>query len=180
MTRRVITSTVTMLALIGLVVTGAVWGWNALFAPLPEGATAVVEPRPTCATETVGPGKKVRARQVRVSVFNAGSRSGLAGQTLDALAKRGFLPGEVGNAPNDVKVRKVQVWSSTKGDPRARLVARQFGKKVKVRFSEEDLGAGVDVVVGDRFRNLVKAPRAVAVEERQEFCLPTEPAEPVD
>lgn len=180
MSRRVITSAVTMIVLIGLLVGGAVWGWRSLFAPLPEDVTTTVEPQPTCATETVGPNEKLRSNQVRVSVFNAGSRSGLAGQTLDALVKRGFRPGDIGNAPDDLKVRKVQVWSSVKGDPRARLVARQFGKKVKVRFSDEDLGAGVDVIVGDRFRKLVKAPRAMAVKQKQEFCLPVEPADLVD
>jgi hypothetical protein len=180
MARRAITSAVTMMVLIGMLVAGAVWGWSSLFAPLPEDATSAVQPTPTCATQIVRPGKKVRSGQVRVSVFNAGSRSGLAGQTLDALVDRGFLPGDVGNAPEDRKVRKVQVWSTVENDPRARLVARQFGKKVKVRFSDEDLGAGVDVIVGDRHRNLVKAPRRMNVDKLHEFCVPVDPAEPID
>ena len=32
----------------------------------------------------------------------------------------------------------MQVWSTVEGDPRARLVARQFGTSVKVRFSDEE------------------------------------------
>lgn len=176
---RAITSAVTLLALIGLLLLGAVWGWRSLFAPLPEAPRGVAEPGPTCTTELVEVGERLRAGQVRVSVFNAGTRSGLAGQTLDALVERGFLPGDVGNAPEDVRVRKVQVWSTVEDDPEARLVARQFGKNVKVRFSDEDLGPGVDVVVGDRFRRLVRAPRALRVHEPQEVCVPVETTEPL-
>lgn len=177
MGHRVITSAVTMFALIGLLVLGAVWGWNSLFAPLPEDVTAPEEPGPTCDTQSVKAGQRLRAGQVLVSVFNAGSRSGLAGQTVDALVERGFLPGDVGNAPSDLEVKKVQIWSTVKGDPQARLVARQFGKTVKVRFSDEDLGPGVDVVVGDGYRNLVAAPKTLRVREPIEFCVPVEPTD---
>lgn len=180
MTRRVLTSAVTMVVLVVMLIFGAVWGWNSLFAPLPEEPTVAGEPEETCAPQTIGPQSPLRTDQVRVSVYNAGSRSGLAGQTLDALVDRGFLPGDIGNAPEDLTVRKVQVWAETRNEPRARLVARQFGKNVKVRVSQEDLGAGVDVVVGDRFRNLVKAPRQIRVQDREEFCIPVEPVEPVD
>jgi hypothetical protein len=166
-----------MFALIGLLVLGTVWGWNSLFAPLPEDALSGEEPAPTCSTQRVDAGGKLRSDQVQVSVFNAGGRSGLAGQTLDALLERGFLPGDIGNAPSDLEVPKVQVWSTVKGDPQARLVARQFGKNVKVRFSDEDLGPGVDVIVGDGYRTLAPAPKTLRVQEPLDFCLPTEPSE---
>jgi hypothetical protein len=166
-----------MLALIGLLVAGAVWGWSSLFAPLPEDALSGEQPAPTCDVQRVEAGERLRSDLVRVSVFNAGSRSGLAGQTVDALVERGFLPGDVGNAPSDLKVRKVQVWSTTKDDPQARLVARQFGPNVKVRFSDEDLGPGVDVIVADGFRNLAPAPKAIRVDEPLEFCVPALPSE---
>jgi len=171
MGRRAITTAVTMLALIGILVLGAVWGWRSLFAELPESPTAA-EPAPTCATETLAAGQRVRARQVRVSVFNAGTRSGLAGDTLDRLRRRGFTAGDTGNAPSDLDVRRVQVWSTVEDDPRAQLVARQFGKKTRVRFSDEDLGPGVDVIVGDRFDRLSKAPRSLRVREAREICVP--------
>lgn len=178
MTRRHITTTITMLALIGLLVLGAAWGWKALFAELPDTFTATEEPAPTCTTQAVKAGEQIRSKQVRVSVFNGGTRSGLAGQTLDALMKRGFLPGDTDNAPSDIEVRIVQVWSTEEDDPRARLVARQFGKDVKVRFADEDLGPGVDVIVGDKFNRLVKAPRTLTVKQSQEFCAPLPSTEP--
>jgi hypothetical protein len=176
---RHVTATVTMLVLIGLLVLGAVLGWRTLFAELPGGDVTAEEPSPTCTMEQVEAGGKVRAGQVQVSVFNGGTRSGLAGDTLDALTKRGFVSGDLGNAPSDIDVRRVQVWSMEEDDPRARLVARQFGPKVKVQFADEDLGTGVDVIVGDRFRALAKAPRALTVDEDVEFCAP-EPVEPTE
>jgi hypothetical protein len=117
---------------------------------------------------------------VEVSVFNGGTRSGLAGETLDALARRGFASGEVGNAPSDLRVLRVQVWSTEKNDPAARLVARQFGPGVKVKLTDEDLGGGVDVIVGDEFERLSPAPRKIKVQKAQEYCIPVETVEPLD
>lgn len=177
MGRREIISAVTMMALIGILALGAVWGWRSLFAPLPE-TDAAGEPAPTCRTELVEAGQRIRSRQVRVSVFNNSNRSGLAGTTLDKLLNRGFIAGDAANAPSNLRVRKVEVWSTVENDPRARLVARQFGKGVRVRFSDEDLGPGVDVIVGDRFQDLVKAPRAIRVKQQHEVCVPIDSADP--
>jgi hypothetical protein len=179
--RRHITSAVTMLVLVGILVLGAVWGWRSLFAELPGTEATAEEPAGECTVEEVDAGEKLRSKQVRVSVFNGGTRAGLAGQTLDALMNRGFLAGQIGNAPSDLDVRRVQVWSTVENDPAARLVARQFGKNVKVRYSDEDLGTGVDVIVGNGFDGLRKAPRAIAVKTSREVCLPVDPAdEPLD
>jgi hypothetical protein len=179
--RRQIVSAVTMLVLVGILVLGAVWGWRSLFAELPGTEATAEEPTEECTIEEVDAGEKLRSKQVRVSVFNAGTRAGLAGQTLDALLNRGFLPGDIGNAPPDLNVRRAQVWSSVEGDPAARLVARQFGKNVKVRYVEDPPGTGVNVVVGDGFDGLRKAPRAMAVKTSREVCVPVDPLdEPLD
>lgn len=167
-----------MLGLTGILVLGATWGWKALFAEVPGIGLTVEEPGPTCTPEQVEAGSKLRARQVQVSVYNGGSRSGLAGETMDALARRGFAEGEVGNGPSKPHVRRVQVWSTTKDDPAARLVALQFGRDVKVRVTEEDLGTGVDVIVGNEFERLSRAPRAIRVAEAQELCVPVETPSP--
>jgi hypothetical protein len=72
----------------------------------------------------------------------------------------------------------VQVWTTERDDLRAKLVARQFGKQARVRVTDEDLGPGVDVVVGNRMRPLVKAPRSLRVRQPEEVCVPvpTDPA----
>lgn len=180
MGRRQLLTAVTMLALTGILVLGASWGWKALFAEVPGLGLTVEEPVAKCTPEQVEAGGKLRARQVQVSVYNGGTRSGLAGETLDALVKRGFADGEVGNAPSKVNVRRVQVWTTTKGDPAARLVALQFGKDVKVTVTEEDLGAGVDVLVGNEFERLRRAPRAIKVGKAQELCVPVPTPSPTE
>lgn len=174
MKRQAIVSTVTLLALCGLLAAGAVVGWNTMTADVPSVAPAP-KPSPACAPEEVQAGQRIRSRQVTVSVYNGGTREGLADQTLDALTRRGFIAGEVGNAPSDIKVRRVQVWSTVEDDIRARLVARQFGKRTKIRYADEELGPGVDVIVGNGFRKgLVKAKRSLRVKSEQRVCLPVE------
>lgn len=172
MDRRQITTGVTLMALCGLLALGAVWGWKSLFAEVPTGTQAAEETGPTCTTEQVAAGQRLRSSQVTVSVFNGGNRSGLADSTLAALEKRGFRPGALGNAPDGITVKRVQIWSTQENDPAAQLVARQFGETKQVRFRDEDLGPGVDVIVGNNFKGLVKAPRAVKLEQPEDVCVP--------
>jgi hypothetical protein len=108
---------------------------------------------------------------VTVSVFNAGGRSGLADQTLGELTARGFIAGEIGNAPRDVSdVKFVRVLAPKRNDPAALLVARQFGPQTLVQPRAEDLGRGVDVIVGDKFAGLVKAPRKIKARAAGSGC----------
>ena len=170
--RRHLITGITLIGLCVLVVWAAMWGWRSLFADLPDTGLLASDPTPACQPVHVKAGSKVRAKVVEVSVFNSGERQGLAGETLDALIERGFIGGEVGNAPRNVSVAKAQVWTTERGDPRARLVARQLGKKVKVHITKKDLGSGVDVVLGDRFQRLSRAPRAVTAKKAKQFCVP--------
>jgi hypothetical protein len=171
MRRQHVISTITMLALCGLLVAAAMVGWNALFAELPSDQPTDAA-APTCTPEEVKAGERIRSRQVTVSVYNSGTQDGLAQQTLRALKRRGFVAGDVGNAPSDINVRRVQVWSTEKKDVRARLVARQFGKRTTIRHADEELGPGIDVIVGNGFNGLVKAKRSLRVKSEQEVCVP--------
>jgi hypothetical protein len=172
MTGRHLTTAVTLAVLCVVLVIGLVVGVDKLFAPLPEDPLAVSpEPSPTCQPTSVEKGERLHSRAVVVSVFNAGTRAGLADRTLVALTRRGFKEGEVGNAPADAKVRFARVWTTEENDAAARLVALQLGRHVRVVVGEEDLGEGVDVLVGNRFAGLVKAPRSIAVRKTQEVCV---------
>jgi hypothetical protein len=151
-------SAVTLAALVGLLVVGAFVGWRTLTAPVPEGADTTQAAGPGC-DDGVARGDVIRPPDVTVSVYNAGTRAGLAGQTMSQLEARGFIPADVGNAPEDLQdVDFVRVLAPSKEDPAARLVALQFGQNTLVEPVEENLGPGVEVVVGDRFVGLVKAP----------------------
>lgn len=159
-----------MMVLVGLLIVGAVVGAQKLFAPIPE-SKPVAEPSPTCTIEAEK-GERLRIRDVRVNVFNGGTEAGLAGGTMRALAKRGFARGEVGNAPRDTGVRRVQVWIQDGEEAAGRLVARNFGPKVKVvKPKGADFADGVDVIVGNRFpEKLGKKVKSVKVRQPLEVC----------
>ncbi len=162
---------ITFVVLVAILGVGAVVGWKAVSTPVPSLTDDAPSDEPTC-REGLAPGDVVRTGDVTVSVFNAGKRSGLADQTLGELTARGFLAGEVGNAPGDVgSVKFVRVLAPRQDDPAAQLVARQFGPKTLVQPTDEDLGAGVDVVVGDKFRGLAKkAPRRLQAKTAGSGC----------
>lgn len=172
--RRHLLTVVTMVGLCVLVVWAAMWGWRSLFADLPSSPLLATDRTPACQRVHVSAGDKIHARQVQVSVYNSGNRQGLASDALDALIERGFLAGEVGNAPSNVHVPRAQVWSTKRGDARARLVARQFGPNVQIRITKKNLGSGVDVVLGDRFGHLKQAPLVVKARKAQTFCVPVQ------
>lgn len=171
MTGRRITAAVTMLVLLGILVAGAVLGWRFLVGGTDSASEPTDESSSSaCPSPEPGAPKRLSSRQVRVSVYNAGNRSGVANSTLDALLRRGFVAGDAANAPDGVKVRRVQVWTTVQDDPMARLVALQFGKRTPVIVSDEELGPGVDVIVGNGFDRLRKAPRSLPVDELPEAC----------
>ncbi len=171
--KRSVVSGVTLLVLVGLLVTGAFIGWQQLKAPLPSGSddeNRSVVSGPRC-KDGVKRGDVVRPRDVTVSVYNAGSRTGLAGQTMSELEARGFIAGQVGNAPDDMAdVNFVRVLAATKTDPAARLVALQFGANTLIEAVKEDLGPGVEVIVGDGFLGLVRAPEEIKAQAAGSGC----------
>ncbi len=66
-------------------------------------------------------------------------------------------------------VKKVLVRTSLPNSAQARLVAAQFG--VDVTVSAVDLGPGVDVVVGNKFKGLVAGvPTTLTYTDEQEVC----------
>jgi hypothetical protein len=179
-THRHLTTAITLLVLVGILVVGAVVGSRSLFAPLPGKGQAAGTPTPTCSTQTLRKGQRIRSTQVQVSVFNGGTRSGLADETLKSLAKRGFTSGTTGNAPTSTTVKRVRVYTTTTNDLSAVLVARQFGRSTKVVVSDTDLGPGVDVVVGNRLHGLTKARHVIKVRKSSSVCVPVPSASPTD
>ncbi len=171
MTTRHLTTAVTMAVLCVIVVIAGVIGFNSLFAPLPgaeEDSSAAASP--SCEAPSVTKRVRLRSDEVTVNVFNAGTRSGLAGATVDSFRARGFQGGLIGNAPADTSVRRAQVWIAEGEEDAGRLVARQLGPRTPVVTRDEDLGDGIDVVVGNGFRALVRAPRTIVVKVDASGC----------
>ena len=158
-------SLLTLVALAAVVLLAAAWGWRATTEPLPERADP-----PLCVDTTIPAGETVAREQVAVSVYNASSRNGLAGTTLDMLVERGFVGADTGNAPRGTEVLGVQVWSNDPENPAARLVAQQFRNAQIV--PGDPLGRGVTVIVGEEFKKLGKDVDSVEASADATICSP--------
>lgn len=171
MTTRHLTTAVTLAVLCVILVVAAVFGFNSLFAPLPGAEdTPAANPSPSCEAPTGKKRERLRSNEVTVNVYNAGTRSGLAGATVDAFRARGFRGGLIGNAPSGTKVRRAQVWIAEGEEAAGKLVARQLGPRTPVVTPDEDLADGIDVVIGNGFRALVRAPRSILVKVDSSSC----------
>lgn len=168
---RRLTTAVTLGVLLVVLGAMAVIGFQQLTAPLP-GAPSAQE---TCSEAETEVQQFIKRSDVQVSVFNAGSREGLAGSTLERVEEAGFRAGNSGNAPNSARVRRAVVWTTEPDDRSARLVALAFGKRTRVVETDKDLGPGVDVLVGNRFGRLdPQAPRRIKLPQSVESCIPVD------
>lgn len=162
-------SLVTLTVLGLLLLLAGVWGISALTQPFPERASPAV-----CVDASFAQGDRITRGDVTVSVLNAGSRNGLAGLTLDLFVDAGFAEGQQGNTQDGPKVKNVEIWTEEPGHPAVKLVAKQLGKAVKV-VRRAPTVAGVQVVVGDEFDDLVDGPRRVRASSDVDVCGPPPP-----
>lgn len=159
-------SLVTLIVLGLLLVVGAVWGWSSLTEPFPERAAP-----PVCVDRTFAAGEPVRRGDVTVSVWNAGTRNGLAGLTMELLVDAGFAEGKEGNAPKRTDVARAEIWTDQGAQhPAVQLVASHLGDAEVVRRDEG--AAGILVVVGDEFHGLTKGVGRVTARSDVEVCGP--------
>ena len=158
-------TTITLLGLGVLLVIAAVWGWSATMKPLPAKVDS-----PICVDSAISAGEKVYPQQVTVSVYNAGTREGLAGRTMQLLKDAGFAKGQAGNAAS-AKVANVEIWTTTPDSPDVQLLATYLGDDVEIE-RRDGPGVGVSVVVGDRFRDLAPGERSIVAEADAEICSP--------
>ena len=158
-------SATTLAALGVLLVVAAAWGWNAATEPLPGKVDT-----PICTDQAIAAGEKVFPQDVTVSVYNAGTREGLAGRVMQALHDDGFAVGNSGNAAS-ARVESVAIWTTEPSNPAVLLVASRFGDQVEIE-RRDGPGAGVTVIVGDGFTKLVKGDRSVVAEDDVQVCSP--------
>jgi hypothetical protein len=165
---RRLTTGVTLVVLVLVLGGMAVYGIKHALAPLPGGSSA----KKPCSKTEKQIKQFLRRGDVQVSVYNAGTRSGLAGQTLEKIEAAGFRAGNAGNAPRSAVVRRAVVWTTEPDDPSARLVALAMGRGTRVEVTKTDLGPGIDVLVGNRFQGLDKsAPVQLKLPRPVETCV---------
>src|SRR3990170_4937827 len=112
----------------------AYFGFRELTSPLPDLPSA----EETCSDVEKEVQGFLKRSEVQVSVFNAGTREGLAGSTLEKVEEAGFRAGNAGNAPKTAKGRHAVVWTTEKDDSSAQLVALAFGRGTRVQVTETD------------------------------------------
>ncbi|MET9516290.1 LytR C-terminal domain-containing protein [Streptomyces sp. NPDC002994] len=97
-----------------------------------------------------------KPRTIKVNVYNATKRGGLAKETADELKKRGFTIGKVGNAPPEYD-KKVKGAGILLGAPKAVSgVLPVLGTQLKgaVHKADSRKGADVDLILGTAFKTL--------------------------
>ena len=82
-----------------------------------------------------------------------------------------YVTGSVGNAPQGAVVHYAQVWTDDPSRPDVRLVMSRLGPHARVaqRTTTTD---GVLVVVGPRYKKLVKGLPSVKVRSTTSICSP--------
>ncbi|MBT2397444.1 LytR C-terminal domain-containing protein [Streptomyces sp. ISL-100] len=97
-----------------------------------------------------------KPRTIKVNVYNATKRGGLAKETADELKKRGFTIGKVGNAPPEYD-KKVKGAGILLGAPKAVSgVLPVLGTQLKGAVHKADArkDADVDLILGTAFKTL--------------------------
>lgn len=162
-----IRSGLTILVMTLMLFGGGAWAWKASTAPLPAA------PQPDnslCHDKNLKAGDKLTPEMVTISVFNSGTRAGLASRALGQFTDQGFGAGKVGNAP-DAGVKVAEIWAADPSDPAVKLVASRLPN---AEINEGPaLGPGIVVVVGDKFSGLAKGSPSVEVADDATVCEPT-------
>lgn len=157
-------------ALVAFVVM-AFWGITAATAPgantqqAASNATQCSDAEKTVKTH-------IKRNDVTVSVYNSGKRKGLATSVLTKLERGGFRPGAVGNAPAELATDVAVVYAEDTSSTSAKLVAAAFGPDTQIVVQDQDMGPGINVVVGDQFKRLdPAAPRELELPEPIITCV---------
>lgn len=164
----------TLAVLAILFMASVAWAWSQVTDPFPERVAAG-----PCTDTLISAGEDVAPPQVLVSVLNASGRDGLAGSTMQRLARFGFGRGRTGNAPDGTGPLRAQVWASDPKNPAALLVASYLGENVDI-VDRPSGYPGITVVVGKRFKRVTKGHPTVIAKKDTYVCTPPLSSEPDD
>jgi hypothetical protein len=151
--RRHLRTAITMLVL-GMFVAFAGWyAWNTITGPQPADVDDVTV-APTCIP--LLPTDAPATADIRLNVYNATSRNGLASSVARALRKRDFAILDVANDPLGKTVTgTAEVRAGADSEAAAAVVVAQVSGAVFVVDNRSD--GTVDLVVGDAFEELAPA-----------------------
>lgn len=137
---------VLVLALLG---GGTAAAWWYLVRENPDGATTTPCPTPSAAS-TLPP---LRPTAVKLNVYNATRRDGLAARVAAELRKRGFDIRDVANDPEGKRIRGTAELRHGADGVRSVQLVRAYVPKAKA-VADDRVGTVVDVVLGRAFKDL--------------------------
>jgi len=165
-TKARIRSAVTLAVLVVLFVIGTVWAWSSVTEPFPE-----AEEQPACLDTPVAAGDRVTPGNVVVNVLNASETEGLAGETMEALVRKGFAEGSRGNTVADTGESGVVIWTEEPDGPAAALLKSYFGRGTEI-VDQATAEPGITVVVGQGFPGIKDGRQGVKVKADSSVCSP--------
>lgn len=156
----------TLAVLAVLFLTGVAWAWSTVTDPFPEKVD-----QPACTESTFTAGDRVTPGNVLVNVFNASGTDGLAGETMDALVRRGFAEGAISNTAARTGESGVLIWTTEPDGPALKLLLTYFAKDTQV-VDQATADPGITIVVGEGFPGLRDGRTGVKVKEDGVVCSP--------
>lgn len=159
-------SAVTLAVLAVLFVVGVAWAWSSVTEPFPE-----PEEQPACVESSFAAGDRVTPGNVLVNVLNASETEGLAGETMDALVRKGFAEGTKGNTAAEPSGNGVVIWTEDPDGPAAALLRTYFGARTQI-VEQATAEPGVTVVVGEGFPGVKNGRKAVKAQDDSYVCSP--------
>lgn len=158
---RLVRTPLTLLVLLSVLCYAAWWGYTNVLRPVPP------TPPTPCVPQQVQSGE-LRAAQVTVSVFNGGTKKGLAGDVGRSLRQRGFKVQRTANT--DQKIAKTVIVGAGAKNPEVLLV-KGFFKKSVVRADKRP-DHSVDIFVGNDYGGFDKRAKTTYAVKAKTVCLP--------
>lgn len=159
-------SAITLAVLAVLFVIGVAWAWSSVTEPFPE-----PEEQPACVESSFAAGDRVTPGNVLVNVLNASKTEGLAGETMDALVRKGFAEGSRGNTAAPTSRSGVVIWTTDPDGPAAALLKTYFGPGTEI-VEQATAEPGITVVVGEGFPGVKDGKKGVKAADDSYVCSP--------
>lgn len=161
---RLIATPVILLALLGVLIWGATWGWRELTAPFPS-------PSPTPCV--VKPLETLQPKNIRVNIMNGGFTTGLARQEATRLTNAGFQILHTTNT--DEAVRGTVIRGNQTQNPEMLEMTASFYKNATIE-NDGRVDGSIDVLIGTDFAGKGEKPIKKMKVESGEVCVPNSPS----
>ena len=165
-TFRLIATPVILLALLGVLIWGATWGWKELTAPFPT---------PTPTPCVVKPLTTLQPKNVRVNVMNGGFTTGLATREATRLKNAGFKVLKTTNT--DEAVRGTVIRGNGTQNPEMLAMVASYYKDATIE-NDGRIDGTIDILLGTDFQGEGEKPQKKVKVASGEVCVPAPSASP--